>query len=99
MKIVIIHDSQSCLNPFKYGLNIRQLLNPIFFSRDVKHPDRKRQRCTKLRDRAIQAARELKHMEVPRTLIPPVELYEYSFTDECWIVTDRLRRLRGYRGL
>ena len=37
--------------PFRGGnLNVRQLLNPIFFERRVKHPDQKRQRTTRQRD-------------------------------------------------
>jgi hypothetical protein len=39
---------------------MRQLLNPIFFSRDVKHPDRKRQRCTRERDLFLWGARKMK---------------------------------------
>lgn len=39
---------------------MRQLLNPIFFSRDVKHPDRKRQRCTRERDLMLWGARKIK---------------------------------------
>ena len=50
----------------------------------VKHPDHKRQRCTKLRDTSIQAARTLKYMDVPRNLIPPVELYGYDFGSESY---------------
>lgn len=47
--------------PFLGGnLNMRQLLNPIFFSRSVKHPDRKRQRCTKRRDLMLWGARMMK---------------------------------------
>ena len=66
------------------NLNIRQLLNPIFFEHVRKHPDRKRQRTTRMRDKAIQAARELKRMEVPRLLIPPVELNRYDDEGESW---------------
>ena len=82
MQIIVLRDFS---RPFLGGnLNMRQLLNPIFFSRDVKHPDRKRQRCTKLRNLSIQAARELKRMEVPCLLIPPVELYRYDYASESW---------------
>ena len=42
MKVIIVRE----FSPFLGGnLNMRQLLNPIFFSRDVKHPS-KRQRST-----------------------------------------------------
>jgi len=82
MKVIIVREFH---RPFLGGdLNMRQLLNPIFFSRDVKHPDRKRQRCTKLRNLSKQAARELKRMEVPHLLIPPVELYRYDYSSESW---------------
>jgi hypothetical protein len=58
MKVFIVREFH---RPFLGGnLNMRQLLNPIFFSREVKHPDSKRQRTTRLRDVSIQAARELK---------------------------------------
>jgi hypothetical protein len=42
------------------NLNIRQLLNPIFFEPVRKHPDRKRQRCTKQSDLMLWGARTLK---------------------------------------
>ena len=94
MKVIVVRNFN---RPFLGGnLNMRELLNPLFFTRTVKHPDRKRQRVTKQRDRAIQAARELKHMEVPRNLIPPVELYEYDFDSESWVTADRRRRRERY---
>ena len=58
MKVIVVQEFN---RPYLGGnLNMRQLLNPIFYSRDVRHPDRKRQRTTRLRDVAIHAARELK---------------------------------------
>jgi len=75
---------------------MRQLLNPIFFSRDVRHPDRKRQRCTKQRDVSKWNARRLKRMEVPLDRIAPVELYGYDFQSESWVTTDRKRRIERY---
>lgn len=82
VKVIIVRDFNS---PWRGGnLNVRQLLNPIFYSRDVKHPDRKRQRCTKLRDTSIYASRTLKHMDVPRNLIPHVERYGYDFDSESY---------------
>ena len=58
MKVIVVQEFH---RPFLGGnLNMRQLLNPIFFSRDVKHPDRKRQRTTKLRNLSMWRARELK---------------------------------------
>ena len=58
MKVIIVREFH---RPFFGGnLNMRQLLNPIFFSRDVKHPGRKRQRCTKERDLMLWGARKIK---------------------------------------
>jgi hypothetical protein len=58
VKVFIVRDFN---RPFLGGnLNMRQLLNPIFFSRDVKHPDRKRQRCTRERDLMLWGARKVK---------------------------------------
>lgn len=58
MKIFIVHDFN---RPFLGGnLNMRQLLNPIFYSRSVKHPDRKRQRTTRQRDLMKWGARQIK---------------------------------------
>ncbi len=60
MKIIVIHDFS---RPYRGGnLNMRQLLNPIFFERTVKHPDRKRQRCTKQRDLYLWGARKQKQI-------------------------------------
>jgi hypothetical protein len=58
MKVIVVREFHK---PFLGGnLNMRQLLNPIFFSRDVKHPDRKRQRCTRERDLMLWGARKVK---------------------------------------
>ena len=53
------------------NLNVRQLLNPIFYSRDVQHTHSKRQRkaCQKSRDR--RAARSLKAQYVPLYFVDP----------------------------
>ena len=57
MKIIVVHDFG---RPWRGGnLNVKQLLNTIFFERSVRHPDRKRQRCTKQRDLDIWRARKL----------------------------------------
>ena len=42
------------------GLNVRELLNPLFYSVDTRHPDMKRQRSRRQRSRALDAARRLK---------------------------------------
>jgi hypothetical protein len=58
MKVFIVREFH---RPFLGGnLNMRQLLNPIFFSRSVKHPDRKRQRTTRQRDLMLWGARKVK---------------------------------------
>ena len=53
------------------GLNIRQLLNPLFFSKDRRHPDSKRQRPARIKAKAFKQALQLKCREVPRSLVPP----------------------------
>ena len=76
MQIVRVYDKLSYLNPSSgHGpaLNIRQLLNPLFFSVAKRHPDSKRQRCARLRARALKQARELKTMHVPRNLVAPMD--------------------------
>jgi hypothetical protein len=42
------------------ALDIRQLLNPIFFERVCRHVDMKRQRSRRLRSKALVQARRLK---------------------------------------
>jgi hypothetical protein len=64
MKVIKIYDQKSCLVP-RPSLNVRQLLNPIFFTGtwplpSKKHPDSTRQRCAIQRARGLTAARELK---------------------------------------
>ena len=61
MKIVIVRQFN---RPFRGGnLNMRELLNPIFFCRTVKHPDHKRQRCTRERDLMLWGARQFKRAQ------------------------------------
>jgi hypothetical protein len=58
MQIVIVRQFD---RPHLGGnLNMRQLLNPLFFTRTVKHPDRKRQRVTRQRDLFLWGARKFK---------------------------------------
>ena len=47
------------------NLNMRQLLNPLFFAREVHHPDMTRQRSARRRAKDLAAARKLKHEYVP----------------------------------
>ena len=42
------------------NLNMHQLLNPIFYQVDKRHPDMKRQRSRRQRSRDLSAARRLK---------------------------------------
>ena len=58
MQIVIVRQFD---RPSRGGnLNMRELLNPIFFERTVRHPDRKRQRTTRQRDLYLWGARKFK---------------------------------------
>jgi hypothetical protein len=58
MQVVVVRDFN---RPYLGGnLNMKQLLNPIFYSRSVRHPDRKRQRITKQRDLMKWGARKVK---------------------------------------
>ena len=67
MNVVIVRDQR---RPHLGGnLNVRQLLNPLFFSPDRRHPDRKRQRKARLKALALYQARNLKAMEVPLRLV------------------------------
>jgi hypothetical protein len=47
------------------GLNIAQLLNPIFYQPITRHPDSKRQRRARVEARALRAGRLLKAAPVP----------------------------------
>lgn len=68
MKIVKIYDQKSLLNSSKPGLNVRQLLNPLFFERACRHVDMKRQRSRHQRSKDMVQARRLKY--APPTWIP-----------------------------
>jgi hypothetical protein len=65
VKIIKIYDKKSCLNPFMHGLNVRKLLNPIFFGRVCRHMDMKRQRSRRQRSKDLAQARRLKTSYVP----------------------------------
>ena len=51
--------------PPRKGLNMRQLLNPLFFSPVAHHPDATRQRGARLKAKDLTAARRLKAQYVP----------------------------------
>jgi hypothetical protein len=87
MNVVVVRDQH---RPHLGGnLNVRQLLNPLFYDgawlRPLsKHPDRKRQRKARLKALALHQARSLKAMEVPLRLV------------DCATVASRnIRALRG----
>jgi SRSO17 transposase len=63
MKIINIYGCS--LNPFHSALNMRQLLNPIFFSIDQRHPDMKRQHSRRQRSKDLAATRRLKAQYIP----------------------------------
>ena len=54
-----------------HSLNIRQLLTPLFFSREVTHHNMKRQRSRRQRAIDRRAARELKAAPVPLWFVDP----------------------------
>jgi hypothetical protein len=54
------------------GLNVRQLLAPLFFPQGgTRHPDMKRQSSRRQRDRDLRAARALKTAYVPLRMVDP----------------------------
>jgi hypothetical protein len=69
--IVKIYNAKSCLNHRAPALNMRQLLNPLFYSHDVRHPDRKRRRKARVKARALRQARKLKAVAVPCRMVLP----------------------------
>lgn len=66
------------------NLNMRQLLNPIFFEPVARHPDHRRQRGMRLRARSLRQARELKALG--STWIPELPGTEFS---DCETLTGR----------
>ena len=83
MKIFVVRDFT---RPYRGGnLNMRQLLNPLFFSRDIRHPDASRQRGARQRAKDLAAARRLKMQYVPLFYVAPPEPPEWRvgrFSDE-----------------
>ena len=79
-KIIKLYDP--CLNYRRPALNIRQLLNPIFFSPISRHPDMKRQRCRKQRAKDLIAARRLKKMVVS---LDRVDTTIYLVEHDSWL--------------
>ena len=62
MKIIKCFEwcGQLYLGTSRKNLNVRQLLNPIFFTPAVRHPDMKRQPSRRQRSKDLAAARALK---------------------------------------
>ena len=60
---------------------MRQLLNPLFFSRDVCHPDSTRQRGARQKAKDLAAARRLKVQYVPLCHVDRA-CYIHSFEHE-----------------
>ena len=79
MKIINIYGHS--LNPFHSALNMRQLLNPIFFSIDQRHPDMKRQHSRRQRSKDLAAARKLKMAYVPLCKVAPPDPPDNSWRD------------------
>ena len=63
MKVFVVHDFT---RPYLGGnLNVKQLLNPLFFAPVTRHPDATRQRGARQRAKDLAAARRLKVQYVP----------------------------------
>ena len=85
MKVFVVCDFA---RPYRGGnLNMRQLLNPLFFSRDIRHPDSTRQRGARQRAKDLAAARQLKVQYVPLCFVDRC-CYIHSFDHD-----------RGYWGV
>jgi hypothetical protein len=80
VKVFIVHDFA---RPYRGGnLNMRQLLNPLFFIRDIRHPDSTRQRGARQRAKDLAAARRLKEQYVPLCRVDrTVYLLERDYRD------------------
>jgi hypothetical protein len=77
-KIIEVHRALG--RPFLGGnLNMRELLNLLFFTPERRHPDRKRQRKARLRALTLRRLRALKTAPVPlRDVDPTVYLVQYD---------------------
>ena len=86
MDYVTIYDALSYVGRPRPPLNMRQLLNPIFFERTVAHTDTKKQRKARIRTRAYAQARALKAMPVPlRDVAPPDPLTRYDCVSDSYV--------------
>ena len=88
MKIVNVYGHS--FQPFRPALNMRQLLNPIFYAVDRRHPDMKRQRSRRQRAKDTAAARALKAVYVPLCRVAPPDPSEW------FDANDGRRRERSY---
>ena len=86
MKCVTIYDALSYVGRPKPPLNMRQLLNPIFFECVTSHADSKRQRAARVRTRAYAQARALKAMSVSlRDVAPPDPPMRYDCVSGAYV--------------
>lgn len=72
------------INYPRKSLNIRQLLNPLFFAPVTRHPDTTRQRGARQRAKDLAAARRLKAQYVP---LCDVDRTVYLRADWTWNTT------------
>jgi hypothetical protein len=92
MNIVVVCDPG---RPHLGGnLNVRELLNPLFYTPTTHHPDRKRQRGARLRARALKQARELKARDIPLREVDPTVYVEWMDWDDHrrWTRTQIIRQ-------
>jgi len=84
MKIIKIYATSPFHNTTR-ALNMRQLLNPIFFARDIRHPDQKRQHSSRRRTRALHNARHLKeHQSTWVPELPETNAWARWFAAHGW---------------
>jgi hypothetical protein len=81
-----------CINEPRRNLNVRQLLNPIFFTPVRCHPDSKRQRKARQRALTLRRVRALKALSPPlREVDPTVYLKRWDYVDGAFKTYAELR--------
>lgn len=82
MKIIVVREFD---RPWRSGnLNMRQLLNPIFYTRQLRHPDMTRQRGRRQRSKDLKVVRRLKTQYVPLCFVDRA-CYIHSFEHSHWV--------------
>ena len=81
MKIIKVYCHNDWRLRWKGNLNMRELLNPLFYAPITRHPDATRQRGARQRAKDLAAARQSKAQYVPlcqvdRTVYIP-DYYDY----------------------